>query len=363
MDKILTQAVWKMRKQDDNLAGKDINVSLISTGGGSYQLYFPTKGCEYACTMCNYGFEHPVRENKIMEELEKLLTNNFPYDTNNLILEASGSFLDERELPRYLQVSIMKRVAKINLPKVQIETHYKTITKERIEEIKSIFSYRPVSFELGLESTQPEVFNIYNKSMDLERLLKTIWMCDENKIEVSLNIMLGAPLMTIEEQINDTLRSVNWIVKNCPKETEIVLFPVNIKDYTLVRYWYDQGRYDIVSDWEFVELLQRLPKDVLDRIYISWYGNRCNEFHGEEAIIKPYHCSECDDELKAFYRNFVECKDEATEKARLLKKISSYNCKCRNEYEIKKKFQKRINKSYTERLEEEKKHLKAELNL
>lgn len=362
MDDILTQAVWKMRSYDNNLAGQNINVTLIPTGGGSYQIYFPSKGCRYACTMCNYGFEHPVREEKIMEDLEKLC-NNLPNDISNLILESSGSFLDEKELPRHLQVSIMKMVAKTDIPRVEPETHYTTITRERVKEIKTIFSHKPVSFELGLESTQPEVFNIYNKFIDLDELLKTIWMCDEMGIEVSLNVVMGAPLLTISEQIRDTLETVNWIENNCPRSTSIVLFPINIKDYTLVRYWYDKGRYEIVSDWQFIEMLAKIPMKLLGRVYISWYGNRCNEFHGEEAIIKPYHCFECEDELKAFYRSFVECKGDATEKAKLLKKISSYNCKCREEYETKKKGQKKINKSYTERLEEEKRRLKSELNL
>ena len=361
MDKILTKAVWKMRTKDDYQQGKEVNVALIPTGGSNYQMYFPSKGCRYACTMCNYGFEHPVREKEILQDLDAIC-KDLSYDIKNLILESSGSFLDREELSEDLQEKIMRRIAKTDVPIVQIETHYRTISKRKIERIKQIFQTKEIVFELGLESTNPEVLKIYNKSMELTEMLETIWMCARNGMEISLNLLVGAPLLTIEEQIKDTVNSVNWILRNCPSTTSIVLFPLNIKDYTLVKHMYNQGRYNLVYDWEFIEVLKRIPQEELDRVYISWWGNRCNEFHGEEAIIKPFHCNECTNELKNFYKNFVESQD-SVQKARLIEKISSYTCQCKKEFLRQKETQKVSKLSYGERLEQEKKILIEELNL
>lgn len=361
MDKILTKAVWKMRKQDDYQQGREVNVALIPTGGGSYQLYFPSKGCRYACTMCNYGFNHPVREEKILKDLE-IICDNFPEDITNIILESSGSFLDEDEIPENVQEKIMKRMEKTSLPQIQIETHYTTLTQEKIQKIKRILPSKEIVVELGLESTNPEVFQIYNKEMELKELLKKIWLCEENGIEVSLNLLVGAPLLTINEQIEDVSKSIQWILSYCPKSTSIVLFPLNVKDYTLVKHMYLQGRYSIIRDWEFIEVLKQTPKKQLDRVYISWWGNRCNEFHGENAIIKPFHCNDCHKELNAFYRNFVKSKS-SDEKARLIEKISTFNCRCKEEFVKEKENQLVLDFSYTERLEEEKKKLILELNL
>lgn len=361
MDKILTKAVWKMRSEDDCQQGKEVNVSLIPTGGGSYQLYVPSKGCRYACIMCNYGFNHPIREKEILRDLDAIC-NELPDNMKIIILESSGSFLDEAELSTDLQEKIMERVNNTPLPTVQIETHYKTITREKIEKIKTIFPQKKIVFELGLESTNSDVLNIYNKSINLEELLKTIWMCDKNGIEISLNLLVGAPLLTVKEQIQDAVDSVNWILDNCPKSTSIVLFPLNIKDYTLVKHMYNNGRYSIVYDWEFIEVLTRIPQESLDRIYISWWGNRCNEFHGEVAVIKPYHCDDCQNELNTFYKKFVESIGEI-QKAELIKKFSSHSCQCKEEWIRLKESQKAPKLSYAERLEEEKERLIKELNL
>ena len=362
MDKILTKAVWKMRKEDSCEQGREVNVTLIKTGRSSYQIYFPTSGCRYACTMCNYGFRHPIREKEMMQELDTIC-NYLEKEAQNsiVILEASGSFLDERELTEQLQEKIMKRVAETSIKEVQIETHYRTITTEKVDKIKEIFKSKKITFELGLESTNPEVLKIYNKAIDLEQLLKIIWLCQKNGVGISLNVMLGAPLLTINEQIVDTISSVNWILRNCPKDTSIVLFPLNIKDYTLIKHMYNQGRYSVVYDWELIEVLKSIPQQELHRIYISWYGNRCNEFHGEKAIIKPYHCSKCKNELESFYRSFVESTD-AIQKSKLIEDISSFNCQCKMEFLSLKESQK-LESSYTERIEREKELLIKELNL
>lgn len=361
MDDVLTRAVWKVRKKDEGKEGKEVNVTLISTGGNSYQLYFPSKGCRYACTMCNYGFGHPIREAEILKDLNRIC-DNLPENMENIILESSGSFLDETELPEQLQEKIMKRIAKTSLPQVQIETHYTTITNKKIRKIKKIFESKNIVFELGLESTNPEVFKIYNKFMDLDELLKTIWMCDRNGIEISLNLIVGAPLLTISERIQDTIDSIYWILENCPKSTSIVLFPLNIKDYTLVRHMYDQERYIPVQDWEFIEVLAKIPEEEIERIYISWWGNRCNEFHGEKAIIKPYHCDECHEALMTFYKKFVESQ-EKTQKTKLIHGISSHKCSCRKKFLQLMRNQEESKISYSQRLEEEKEKLKLELNL
>lgn len=362
MDKILTKAVWKMRQEDNCEQGKDVNVTVIKTGKGSYQIYFPTSGCRYACTMCNYGFRHPIREKEILQELDISCNYLEENDPNCIvILETSGSFLDERELPEELQEKIMKRIAETSIQEVQIETHYRTITPEKVSKIKEIFKSKNIAFELGLESTNPEVISIYNKAIDLKEMLKTIWICQENGVGISLNVMLGAPLLTIDEQIVDTVSSVNWILENCPQDTSIVIFPLNIKDYTLVKHMYNQGRYSVVYDWAFIEVLREIPQEELHRVYISWYGNRCNEFHGEKAIIKPYHCNKCKNELESFYSSYVGTTN-AIQKSKLIKEISSFECQCKKEFLRLRKSQK-AELSYAGRLEIEKKRLIKELNL
>lgn len=360
MNKILTKAVWKMRNLDNYEAGQEVNASLISTGGTSYQLYVPSRGCHNACIFCNYGFKHPVRREEILKKVEHIC-KWLPANIETLILESSGSFLDDRELPAELQYQIMEIVARTKVHRVQIETHYKTVTDEKLRKILQILKGHAVAFEFGLETTSETTLNVYNKDIDVKKLFQLVRDCDSLGIETSLNVMVGAPILTIKEQVQDALNTVQDILKYCPNSTDIVLFPLNVKDYTLVKHMYNQGRYSVISHWEFIEVLEKIPRDVLDRVYISWWGNRTNEFHGRDAIIYPKSCEKCHHVLMDFYTSFVNA-DSLQEKQRLVEEIANVTCKCRDDYEKEKASQKE-GKDIYQRLEEEKEKLKKEFDI
>ena len=360
MNNILTKAVWEMRMTDDCKAGQEVNASLISTGGTSYQLYVPSRGCHNACIFCNYGFKHPVRREEILKKVEHIC-KWLPANIETLILESSGSFLDDRELPAELQYQIMEIVARTKVHRVQIETHYKTVTDEKLRKILQILKGHAVAFEFGLETTSETTLNVYNKDIDVKKLFQLVRDCDSLGIETSLNVMVGAPILTIKEQVQDALNTVQDILKYCPNSTDIVLFPLNVKDYTLVKHMYNQGRYSVISHWEFIEVLEKIPRDVLDRVYISWWGNRTNEFHGRDAIIYPKSCEKCHHVLMDFYTSFVNA-DSLQEKQRLVEEIANVTCKCRDDYEKEKASQKE-GKDIYQRLEEEKEKLKKEFDI
>lgn len=360
MNKILTKGVWKMRMQDDCLAGIGVNASLIASGGTAYQLYIPSRGCHNACIFCNYGFKHPVRQEQILKKVEHIC-RHLPADIETLILESSGSFLDDRELPEELQYQIMEIAARTDVYRVQIETHYKTVTGKKLEKILQILKDHEISFEFGLESTNMETLAIYNKDINVSEFFKLVQHCQELGIESSLNVLVGAPLLSIGEQLRDAINTIQDIMEKCPKSTDIVLFPINIKDYTLLKHMYNQGRYSIISHWEFIEVLEKIPREALNRIYVSWWGNRVNEFHGEDAIIHPQACENCKGKIMKFYNSFVNA-SSLEAKQRAVKEISKVSCACRMAYEQKKAAQK-CNKTISQRLSDEIEIIEKELNL
>lgn len=357
MNKTLTNAVWKMRMQDDCLAGVEVNASLIPSGGTSYQLYVPSRGCHNACVFCNYGFKHPVRQEEILKKVEHIC-RDLPSNIETLILESSGSFLDDRELPEELQYKIMEIIAKTRVYRVQFETHYKTVSEKKLNKILQILKGHELAFEFGLESTNIETLSIYNKDINVKELFKLVHHCQELGIEASLNVLVGAPLLTIQEQIQDALDTVEDILQNCPKSTDIVLFPINIKDYTLLKHLYNRGRYSIISHWEFVDVLTQIPKNAIDRVYISWWGNRVNEFHGKDAIIHPYACDNCHTKLMQFYNSFVNV-SSLEDKQKAVETISKVSCSCRIAYEKEKATQK-CKKTISQRLSDEIEKLETE---
>lgn len=350
MDKILTDAIWKIRKNILPNATKP--VTLIYTGGNTYQLYFATSGCHFACSMCNYGFDYPINVSSALIELDNIC-KNFPANAKILVLESSGSFLDEREIPKALRDTVLEKVSMLPFVKlVDIETHYTTVNENVLKEISQIFaeSSKIVGFEFGVESANPDVLKLYNKHMNLNDLLTTIQLAESYGIEAELNFLTGAPMLSIKEQIDDAVNSMNWTFKNCPESTTCVMFPLNIKHNTLIEILYNACMYERISHWEFIEVLARIPYEYLERISIAWWGNRSNIYDGISEIIYPTSCESCYDALQTFYSSFYSFPDKEY-RAKLLGEIQSLNCECHKKFKNLLESQKQPTVSISERFE------------
>lgn len=324
MNEYLTHKIWEMRKNIKTEYGTPI-VSLVKVENKTYQLLLLSCGCENACTFCNYGFDYNLTLEMVKPELEKIRLEQF--DIEELLLEANGSFLSEREIPYDLFLKVLHFVSHRNIPVVTIETHYNTITEKKIQDIRRILGEeQKINFELGFESVNEEVRAFYNKDIEIEQYLEVIKLCERYEIGLQINVLLGAPFLSREEQIQDCLDSLRFIYENMPKGTQAVLFPINIKENTMLRYWQDIGVYDQISSWEFVELLHKIPEQYLDRFTIAWWGNRENTFTKGIAQY-PKTCNKCRERLMSFYFNFY-CNWNPVYRKRIIEEMWSSRCEC-----------------------------------
>ena len=322
MNKYLSKKIWEMRKNIKPEPDTPL-VSLMKIADGVYQLLFLSIGCRNSCTFCNYGFDYVLTLLNVMPELRKITLSN---DIKILELEANGSFMDEREIPYDLFLETLKFVAH-KVPKITIETHYKTITEKKIQDIRSILGWeQDLSFEVGLESVNERVRKIYNKDIDLKEFLKVAELCERYGASIEANILLGAPFLTREEQIQDCLNSLEWLYTNMPKGTTAVLFPINIKENTMVWLWRERGLYKQITSWEFVELLRRIPEEYLDRLTIAWWGERENAFTKDISTF-PITCEKCKKRLMRFYNDFYNNCDIDYRK-RIIDEIWKSHCEC-----------------------------------
>lgn len=324
MNEYLTHEIWKMRKNIEILPGT-LLVSLNKVANKNYQLLFASCGCENACTFCNYGFDYHLTLENVMPELAKIHLED--YDINDLELEANGSFLAEREIPYDLFIEVLKFVSHRGIPSITMETHYTTITEKKLQDIREILGdEQVVSFELGFESADEDVRAIYNKDIDIKRYIEVSKMCEKYGIGLYVNILLGAPFLSREEQIRDCLNSLDFVYENLPKGTNTVLFPINIKQNTMVKHWQDIGMYDQISSWEFVELLSRIPEKYLDKLTIAWWGERENTF--SPGIMQfPKTCEKCRNRLLEFYRKFY-CNWDVRYRKQILEEVWKSRCEC-----------------------------------
>lgn len=324
MNEYLTREIWKMRKNIKTEAGTPV-VSLVRVENKTYQLLFMSCGCENACTFCNYGFDYNLTLEIVKPELQKIRLEDF--DIVELELEANGSFLSEREIPYDLFLEILHFVSHRNIPVITMETHYNTITEKKIQDIRRILGEeQEIQFEMGFESSDEDVRAIYNKDIDIKKYLEVTRLCERYRIGLQINVLLGAPFLTREEQIQDCLNSLEFIYGKMPKETTAVLFPINIKKNTMLKHWQDIGVYDQISSWEFIELLHKIPEEYLDRFTIAWWGNRENTF--TKGIIQhPKTCDNCRERLMKFYIDFYHNWNPSYRK-KILDEIWATRCEC-----------------------------------
>lgn len=250
MNEFLTRQIWNMRRGIKTTPGTP-TVALTKVENRNYQLLFMSCGCDKACTYCNYGFDYNLTLDMVMPELQKIRLED--YDIRELELEANGSFLSEREIPYDLFLEALRFVAHRGIPVITMETHYTTITEEKLQAIRSILGEEQViNFELGFESANERVRKIYNKDIDIKEYLEVTRLCEKYRIALQINVLLGAPFLTRKEQIQDCINSLEFVYEKMPKDTIVVLFPINIKNNTMLKQWQERGLYDQISSWEFV---------------------------------------------------------------------------------------------------------------
>ena len=307
MSELLTQAnrvIRKSRPFDDT--SKRITVFQRKN---LLQLTFQTKGCRYSlagfCSMCNYGQGTLAAHDVIMQELEEICNSNAFHESSMILLGASGSFLDNEEIPEDLQCDIMKRISQSHMQEVYIETHYKSISDFKLKKIYEIFSDKYVHIEMGLETIVEEFqSNILNKVIFLEDLKNTILQIHDNHLYVDLNILFGMPFLTANQQIEDTLNSIHWALEN--EADNVIVFPINIQPYTIFEWWYVNGYITVPSLWGLFFLLQKLSDKELSKICLAWYGNRYIAYSTKRATVIPRACPICQQQLIFFFNDFAE---------------------------------------------------------
>ena len=241
--------------------------------GGTIQMTFRSAGCANAmsgsCIFCNYGAGYQITLPEVNLAMEYIKNNLNPECPQNILLGTFGSFLDEREIPEGIRDYILEETAKLSANKIIIETHYTTVTEQKLDKIRTILKNKKIDIEMGLESVNKRVQSeCLNKTIDLPGLKKVVDLIKSYDMNVTLNIMYGIPFLSKEERRRDFLESVRWAVEN--GGDEIVVFPMNVRPNTILREVYERGEYELVSKAELDSALLQLSEDQRDKIFIAW---------------------------------------------------------------------------------------------
>lgn len=295
------------------------------------EICFLSKRCRNdlrgSCIMCDYGAM--LGSASISEYIDKAsdVLKGLDSSVDTILLSTNGSFLDESQISFELLRSILVLISQSHVKNVEIETHYKDVSLDRLKLLKQFLPNKKILIEMGLETINPKYQSyIVMKGVSIPDFEKTIALIQNMEMDVECNMMVGLPFLSEKEQFEDALATIRWVFEH---QCTPVLFPVNIKPYTLLMEMYQSGHYAPISQWMIPVLLDSLPTEQLEQITVAWYGNREDIYSTcSMRTIFPVSCDKCKVQIAEFYTRFLNTKSGADRKKVLAKLFSSVHCNC-----------------------------------
>lgn len=182
---------------------------------------------------------------------------------------------------------------------------------------------------MGIETVNEQIQDkIIMKNVSVPKLKEKIDLIHLYGYKIDLNAMIGMPFLSTREQLNDSIKTSEWIFDN---NCNLIVFPLNIKPYTLLYHMYEKGYYEPISHWLLVEFLDKISHRNLNKITVAWYGNH-EEIYEESGkrVIFPKCCDVCSEDLFDFYLRFNECSSSYKRKELIYKLINNRKCRCYN---------------------------------
>lgn len=269
-----------------------------------------------ACIMCDYGIaskNKPVQE--YLQDMDQAI-KTYGDTVRCLMLCTNGSIFDENQVERELLEGAIDLAAKCAIPKIQLEAHYLDIDSEKLNMVKERLINKKVIIALGLETINQEYQDlIIGKRINIDDFEKRIALIKGYGFSIELNIMLGLPFLSPREQFMDALNTLKWVYSH---QCRPILFPVNVKPYTLLMEMHKTGQYSPISHWLILLLLEQLTEEELSQIILVWHGNRM-ENYDDPALhqIPPIACAKCLPIIEGFYTDFASV-DSGVERKKIL---------------------------------------------
>lgn len=327
--RILREANLKIRKKRPFFSDKKIcdvfySNNLVEIGFLSRRCHNDLHG---ACIMCDYGASQKCyTPSEYIREMDRIM-NGLDQSVNTLLLCTNGSFLDETQISPTLFRMILERAGQSRIQTIEIETHYRDVTIEKLRLMYQLLPGKRIMVEMGLETVNAQYQScIIMKDIDLVAYAQTISLIQSVGFQVETNIMVGLPFLSAKEQFKDALSTIQWAYAH---HCSMVLFPMNIKPYTLLMDMYHTGHYQPISQWMLPLILHTLTEAQLERTTVAWYGNReeIYSLDGERAVF-PQACPACTAAVREFYQQFLTAHMGNERKILLNQLLSQQKCVC-----------------------------------
>ena len=245
------------------------------SGGTLTTVWFKSGGCRYdsrgQCIICDYGGRHAAVSSHAMVDAVKRALARVPSDASRtLLVSPSGSMMDAMEVPVAARNAIWELVAGTACSDYICETRPETVSDSAVECLTDLMKGRRIHVEMGFESASQLVRECcINKGLALSAFTSATEVLKNSDVGVITNVLLGSPFLSIEESIADTEQSIRWAFAH--GADECVVFPVHVRQGTLLEWLWRHRLYRPPSLWSLVEVLRGLGETVAPRITMSWH--------------------------------------------------------------------------------------------
>jgi radical SAM enzyme (TIGR01210 family) len=289
--------------EETNFKGKPFDVPLVILRTSPCR-WFESGGC----TMCNYellAIDEGVSKSDILAQVDYAIEylnpiSRFPY----VFMTSQGSFFDDREVPSDIRLEIADKLHSTGVQILATESEAKYCIDSRpLSDFKDRFKGY-LSIGIGLEAHDELIRNgIINKGLSNTTFEAAAASLTESDIGFYCYILLGKPLLTIEEDINDAVAAIEFAMRN--GASMAVIEVINIQPFTLVDILNANGMYRCASLWTALTLLNRIHPSI--RHLVSIKGVEADVAPVPKALARS--CDICTDELLQVIRGWNYSRD------------------------------------------------------
>jgi len=302
-DSSTAAAAWKERELLDKKS-VDAGVIILRTTGCSHFH-------EGACSMCGYNVEScsDVRPEDITKQFDKAVATLG--DLKFLKVYTSGSFLDEREVPKEVANHILKHCGQKEW-RLLFESRPEYVTEKRLEEVMGI--HGDLEIALGLESANDRVLTYsINKGFSVADYVSAADTIDRQGASIRTYVLLKPPFLTESEAVDDSIATVRFAAT---RSATVSLNPVNVQRGTLVEKLWRNWAYRPPWLWSVLNVLKSTRADCRKLICDPTGGG------GERGA---HNCGKCDGVILDSVRAFSTFQDAG--------RLGSPDCSCKDIWE------------------------------
>lgn len=177
--------------------------------------------CPFTCSFCDLWrltIDGPTPPGALTRQLESVLKAIEHPMPDRLKLYNASNFFDERAVPAEDVPGIAALAAPFSA--VTVESHANTIGPRTLALARQVPGRLEVA--VGLETVHPVAAAQLNKRLDLARFDSAARFLSENRIDLRVFVLLGAPHVPAEDSVAWTVRTVEYAVERGASVVSII---------------------------------------------------------------------------------------------------------------------------------------------